>query len=522
MGYSYYRNRRFSVRLFTVILFVILAFSGVGFSIYLFYVAKSLYVYVIAIGFLLLSVISGGFNLYASMFYYKSYFYKDFLRQINYKLNKKIPEKDLPTVAVAVPVYNENPKILKSTMENLSKMKYPKKKANFYLLDDSTDKRKAEIFKEFSKLYGFRYIHRKNRKAFKAGALNNLLGKMKEEYLAVFDYDEKLVNRNFLLDIIPYFNDKNVSYVQTKKDYVKTGELFPDSCTLFDSFFFDFIEPSRAMDNTAIFAGSCGIIRKSTLKLVGGFPEYIVEDTFFSFESNIRKFKGLYIPKIYALGESMKTFTDLAKQQWRYNYGDTQFLSYFLHRTKNVKTLKERADYFTHGFGLNYISVLVVLFTLISIFIVFSNVPFTALNFYKVLFAGGVVSSYLYLEIFGMVALVGSFLGPAIMTKIYFGSFKRGVMFYLLNFALAIIRTKAALSAVLHTNTKINWSRGNGSITNNLFYSIINTKVELGFAFFIFMLSYIASITNHVSGGVWLLMYGMLYLTTTIFTYKYK
>ena len=41
-------------------------------------------------------------------------------------------------------------------------------------------------------------------------------------------------------------------------------EIFlSDSINLFDAFFFKFIQPARAFNNTAIFSGSCGIIRRS-------------------------------------------------------------------------------------------------------------------------------------------------------------------------------------------------------------------------------------------------------------------
>ena len=52
---------------------------------------------------------------------------------------------------------------------------------------------------------------------FKAGNLNNMLKHSKEEFIAVFDYDEYLTNKNFLTDLIPFFQDKKVGYVQTEK-----------------------------------------------------------------------------------------------------------------------------------------------------------------------------------------------------------------------------------------------------------------------------------------------------------------
>jgi hypothetical protein len=43
-----------------------------------------------------------------------------------------------------------------------------------------------------------------------------------------------------------------------------------------------------------------------------------------------------------------------------------------------------------------------------------------------------------------MAAFALSFLTPAILTKIYFNSFSKGFMIFVLNFSLAVVRTKAA------------------------------------------------------------------------------
>ena len=257
----------------------------------------------------------------------------------------------------------------------------------------------------------------------------------------------------------------------------------------------------------------------SALRDIGGFPEYVIEDTFFSFKSDLYNYKSLYVPKVYALGKPIKKFTELVKQQWRYNYGDTQFLKFFLKNRKNFKGSPiSRMDYLTHGFGLNYISIILILFTIVSIFIVFSAVPFVNLQLtqiFQVRYVG------LDLEIFGSLALVLSFLAPVIMTKIYFNSIKKGFMVFGLNFALAFVRTKAAIAAITKRNPGVHWNRDNDIRTNRFAFSLYNTKTELSFAALVFLLSYVAEMTNHVSGGLWLMIYGVMYLLTTIFMYKY-
>ena len=507
-------------RVFAVVVFAALTIFGFAFSIYLIYNANNAYTYFLAFSYLILSVIAGLFNTFTAYSYYRSYLYDDYLKSIKKRL---LPLERFPTVAVSIATFNEDPKIVIKNMKQLKTLNYPKDRIKFYMLDDSNDVKKIHEIRTASKRYGYEYINRPERKGYKAGALNNLMNITKEEFIAVFDYDEYLTNKNFLLELLPYFQDKKLAYIQTEKRYRK-HTFFSDTIDLFDAFFFKFIQPSRALNNTAIFAGSCGIIKMDCLRKIGGFPEYVIEDTFFSFESDLSGYKSLYVPKVYAYGKPIETFTELVKQQWRYNYGDTQFLGYFISKFKKKGVRKKLSplsnmDYMTHGFGLNYISVMLVLFTLVSILIVFSQLPVT-----KITLSNMFTSQYLSfdLELLGMGALFVSIIAPIIITKIYFNSISKGIMIFLLNFSLAFIRAKAAFAAIFRKKYKIIWDRNNLLKNNRAIYAIRNSVVEISFAILLFLLSLIAIGINNIFGGIWLIWYGILYASTLIMFYKYR
>ncbi len=511
-------NKSFLGRMLTIMLFVTLSIMGMIFSIYLFFVSNTFYMYALAGSFFLLSVIAGFFNLYASIWYFRSFFYDSYLAKIKSGL-KKLQLNRLPTIAVAVPTYNEDPEMVETNITELLKMNYPKEKMHLFLLDDSTEETKVKAFEALSKKKGITFIHRNDRKGYKAGALNNMLNYSKDEYVAVFDADEFLTDKNFLLDTLPFFQDERLSYIQTEKRYQK-HTFFSESVDTFDAFFFNFIQPARALNNTAVFAGSCGLIRRSALEDIGGFPEYVIEDTFFSFESDMHNYKSLYLPKVYALGRPIKTFTELAKQQWRYNYGDTQFISYFFKRKGFKKGSPfSNMDYITHGFGLNYLSVVMIMFTLVSIGIVFSAIPFAHINFSSILTQTQLA---FYLELLGFFAFTLSMLTPVLLTKIYFKSFRKGFMVFLLNYALAFVRTKAAIATLLNTNPGIHWNRNKfQNYKSNLHYSLTNTKSEVTFAAVLFGLGAFALLRSNLSGGAWLVWYGMLYCLSTLLLYIY-
>jgi cellulose synthase/poly-beta-1,6-N-acetylglucosamine synthase-like glycosyltransferase len=515
-------EKELALRGVSVALFVILTVLGMGFSIYIILKVHTFYMSILAILFLVLSAVSGFFNAFTSYCYYRSYLYDKHLKRIQERLK---PLRGFPTVAMAVPVYNEDPSMVEKNLSRLMEMNYPKDRINYYLLDDSTDPKIQKELEAFSKRKKISYIHRTDRKGFKAGALNNFSMKAKEDFLAIFDYDEFLINNNFLIDLLPYFKNEKLCYVQTEKKFAK-GTFFSDTVDIFHAFFFKFIQPSRALNNTAIFAGSCGLIKISCLKKMGGFPEYVTEDTFFSFESDANGYESLYIPKNYALGEPITQFTHLAKQQWRYNYGDTQFLSYFFRRISSSESKKPKSpllimDYVTHGFGLNYISGVLILFTLVSVLIVFSGLTIAPTFTIASILNGK--DANLGFEVLGVSAFLLSLLTPMIVTKIYFKSLSKGFMMLILNFSLAFVRTKAAIMAMFSIKGHNSWTGASFfKSEKNMLFALKNSIVETAFSVGLFVLGVVALVINNLYGGIWLMSYSVFYISTVYMFYKYK
>jgi len=511
-----YFTRGLIIRFATAATFIVLSIASFIFAGYMFLVSNSAYTLAIACAFLALTIFAGFFNMYASVAYLRSYYYDRYLANIKRGLG---PLHRFPTVAVAMPVFNEDPEMVKKNLSELFKIDYPRDKMTFYVLDDSTNPGVAKKLELFCRKNDIIFMHRDNRKGCKAGALNALIEVAKEEFLAIFDADEFLTNGGFMKDILPYFQDSALAYVQTEKRY-REGSLFSGAVDLFDAFFFKFIQPQRALNNTALFAGSCGMIRMSAARKIGGFPEYVIEDTFFSLESDLHDFKGLYVPEVYALGEPIETFSSLIKQQWRYNYGDTQFIKYYFKRSGKSRKLSLRAnmDYYSHGFGLNYLSVILIFFTVLSVLITFSTLPFGHLTV-KAIVQGHYMSWWL--EILGGVAFTLSILASVILTKVYFGSVKKGFMIFALNFALAISRAKAALAAIFKRDPTVQWMKVEKGSASNLSYAIANTKTEIALSASFLSLGFVAFLESNVFGAIWLVTYGVLYLFTTILLYRY-
>ena len=103
------------LKLFTVSLFVLLSIVGFGFAIYLFFVANSIWIYLIAFAFLFLSIVSGFFNILASYWYYKSFDYDKYVLELKRKLG---PLKSYPTVSVVMPTHDEDVNMIRRILLN--------------------------------------------------------------------------------------------------------------------------------------------------------------------------------------------------------------------------------------------------------------------------------------------------------------------------------------------------------------------------------------------------------------------
>ncbi|MEM0087061.1 MAG: glycosyltransferase [Candidatus Micrarchaeaceae archaeon] len=501
-------------RLLVAVFIIFSSLLSISFAAYLLATVNSINIIIIGSAFLTIALIAAAYNTITAVWYYKSRSFKNHMskpsvKQLSY----------FPSVGIAVPVYKENVKLVENTLSKLKLMNYPKEKMHIYLLDDSTDATAVNELRKFSAQNGIKYMHRRTRKGFKAGALNNFLKHSNEEFIAIFDADEYLANRNFLKDLLPYFSDESVGFVQTEKRYA-SGSFFANSINLLNGFFFKFIQPARSVNGTLIYAGSCALIRRSSIVRLGGFPEVVLEDTFFSFKAKLKGVKGVYIPKVYAFGRPMSKFTSFAKQQWRYNYGGTEFMAYC---TKNIGSkdvrMMDRIDYLAHGFGLNYLSIMMIAFTILTIAIVFSGLPMGSLSISAILHPS---QSQIALSAFFTLLAFTSLIGPLLVLREYFKSFKYGLMVMLLNFAVAFTRAEAALAAIFRIapSWSPSWVKSH-NVKGNFRNVLKNSFVEFSFASLLAMLAAVAVFGNNIAGAFWLAWYAALYGSTTVLLYKY-
>lgn len=265
-------------------------------------------------------------------------------------------DRELPPVDILIPIYNEPKEILYRTVVGCRALDYPKGKLKTYVLDDGA---RPEI-KELTRRLGCQYLARPGREHAKAGNLNYGLSHSSGEVVAVFDCDHVPV-KSFLKETVGFFRDPEVAFVQTphtfynqdpfQKNLRLEGEIVNEQ-----ALFFYVIQPAKDFYNSAFFAGSGGLLRRSSLEGIGGFKaETVTEDIHTSMELHARGFRSVFVNKRLSAGLAPESFAGYLKQRKRWAIGAVQLFLLDNPCFKKGLSLHQRLNYlasifyFFHG-----------------------------------------------------------------------------------------------------------------------------------------------------------------------------
>ena len=128
-----------------------------------------------------------------------------------------------PKTEFHVPVFNEPPHVVMEVVDRLLRMDYPHDRFSVVVADDSTDEDARRELESFCREQADRvtYVHRGDRRGFKAGALNEVLARSPAdvELVAVVDADYK-VEPDFLKETVGFFEENpELGFLQTPQDF---------------------------------------------------------------------------------------------------------------------------------------------------------------------------------------------------------------------------------------------------------------------------------------------------------------
>jgi exo-beta-1,3-glucanase (GH17 family)/cellulose synthase/poly-beta-1,6-N-acetylglucosamine synthase-like glycosyltransferase len=240
----------------------------------------------------------------------------------------------IPKVSIHVPAYNEPPAMLVATLDALAALDYP----NFEVLVIDNNTRDEAVWRPVEqhcllldqRLPGrFRFFHVDPLSGFKAGALNFALrnAAADAEIVAVIDSDYK-VDRDWLRDLVPYFNEPWMGIVQAPQDYSDEADnAFKAMCYAEYKGFFHIGMITRNERNAIIQHGTMTLVRRKVLENCGGWAEWcITEDAELGVRVFERGYQAQYLPRSYGRGVMPDTFIDFKKQRFRWAYGAMQIL----------------------------------------------------------------------------------------------------------------------------------------------------------------------------------------------------
>lgn len=238
----------------------------------------------------------------------------------------KIPAS-WPKVTLQLPIYNEL-YVVERLLDAAAKLNYPKDLLQIQILDDSTDQT-VELIREKLKEYpevNFQYLHRRDRKGFKAGALREGLEKAEGEFIAIFDADF-VPDPDFLLKTIPYFSSEEIGMIQTRWTHLNRNYSLLTRLQAFalDAHFF--IEQMGRNQQGAFinFNGTGGIWRKSCILDAGNWhDDTLTEDLDLSYRAQRKGWEFVYRPEIESPAELPPIMSAVKSQQFRWTKGGAE------------------------------------------------------------------------------------------------------------------------------------------------------------------------------------------------------
>ena len=266
------------------------------------------------------------------------------------------PIKTYPTVDLFVTVVNEPLDILRRTLVGCTSQDYPSDRYKVYVLDDGH----RQDVQSLAHSMGCRYFRREGREHAKAGNLNHALKQTSGELIAVFDTDH-VPTSTFLRETVGFFENERVAIVQTPHHFYNP-DIFQKNLRLEtelkneQALFFRTLQPGRDAHNSAFFAGSSGLFRRSPLMEIGGFQtDTITEDIHTSMLVHAKGYESRFLNRVLAAGLMPETFGGYLKQRSRWAIGCCQMFLKCNPMTVRGLTFAQRIDYlgsvyyFFHG-----------------------------------------------------------------------------------------------------------------------------------------------------------------------------
>ncbi|UNY97214.1 glycosyltransferase [Zhouia spongiae] len=205
------------------------------------------------------------------------------------------------------------------TLLAMKNIKYPH---TTYLCDEAND----PFLKQFCRENDIVHVSRNNRIDAKAGNINNALKQATGELCVILDPDHVPVPE-MLDEVIAYFDDEKIGYVQSVQAYYNQSESLVAKGAAEQTYLF--YGPMMMCMNsygTVNAIGANCIFRREALDSIGGHAAGLCEDMHTAMQLHAKKWTSIYHPKILTKGLVPASLTAYYKQQLKWSRGCFELL----------------------------------------------------------------------------------------------------------------------------------------------------------------------------------------------------
>jgi len=242
------------------------------------------------------------------------YHYWDISIPVKPELKKKLTADVLTTYFPGEPF-----EMVKETLIAIKEINYPH---TTYLCDEAND----PFLKQFCLKNGIIHVARNNRINAKAGNINNALKQATGDICLILDPDH-VPKPEFLDEVIPYFEDDEIGFVQTVQAYYNIDESSVAKGAAEQTFlFYGPIMMTMNSYGTVNAIGANCVFRRKALDSIGGHAAGLSEDMHTAMQLFAKGWKSVYVPEIFTKGLVPSSLTSYYKQQLKWSRGTLELL----------------------------------------------------------------------------------------------------------------------------------------------------------------------------------------------------
>jgi cellulose synthase (UDP-forming) len=227
-----------------------------------------------------------------------------------------------------------------NTLEAIQNIRYPH---TTYLCDEGDD----PVLRAACARLGVRHVTRTIKVDAKAGNINNALKQATGDVCLILDPDH-VPQPEFLDEVLPYFEDPEVGFVQVVQAYSNQKESLVAYGAAEQTY--SFYGPMMMGMNTYGTAQAIGAnctFRRDALDSIGGHAAGLSEDMHTAMQLHAKGWKSVYVPKILTRGLVPATLAAYYKQQIKWARGTFELLFAVYPKLFRHFTLRQKIHYFT-------------------------------------------------------------------------------------------------------------------------------------------------------------------------------